>query len=145
MTVYIGADHRGYELKNKLLEYLQEKNIRAEDMGNYEYSKEDDYVDYAAKVVQAVLQHPAESRGVVICGSGVGVCIAANRHKGIRCALGFNEKQIQHARQNDNVNVLALPSEYIDSEQAKDFLNIFLETQAIVANKYLRRERKLDM
>lgn len=112
MTIFIGADHRGFELKNKLIEYLQEKNIRVEDLGNYQYEPLDDNPDFAKKVAQAVLQNPHEFLGILICGSGVGVSITANRFKGIRCVLGFNENQVRHARENDHVNTLALPSEY---------------------------------
>jgi len=68
MTIFIGADHRGFELKNKLVEYLQNKNIRVEDLGNYEHDPEDDYPDFAQKVAQAVLQNPDNFLGIVICG-----------------------------------------------------------------------------
>src|SRR5690348_16382720 len=113
MTIFIAADHRGFELKNQLVEYLQEKNIRVEDMGNYQYDPLDDNPDYSRKVAEAVLQNEHDFLGIVICGSGVGVSIAANRLPGIRCGLGFNAQQIKHMKENDHVNVLALPAEYI--------------------------------
>lgn len=144
MTIFIGADHRGFELKNKLIEYLQEKNIRVQDLGSYEYDPLDDAVDYAHKVGEAVLQHVTEFFGIVICGSGVAVDMATNRMKGIRCVLGFNEAQIAHARENDHVNVLAIPSEYVDFELAKKHIDIFLATQPKQEEKYLRRAKKLD-
>lgn len=144
MTIFIGADHRGFELKNKLVEYLQQKNIRVEDMGNYEYDAEDDNPDFAQKVAEAVLQNPESFRGIVICGSGVGVTIAANRFKGIRCVLGFDKQQVQHSRENDHTNVLALPSEYLTEDQAKEFINTFLATEPVMKDKYLRRAKKLD-
>ncbi len=144
MTIFIGADHRGFELKNKVIEYLQEKNIRVQDLGNYEYDPEDDNPDYAQKVAEAVLQNPEDFLGIVICGSGVGVSIAANRFKGIRCALGFNEEQITHARQNDHINALALPSEYVDFETTKKFIDTFITTQPALKKKYIRRAKKMD-
>lgn len=144
MTIFIGADHRGFELKNKLIEYLQEKNIRVEDMGNYQYDPEDDYPDYAKKVAQAILQHPEDFLGVVICGSGIGVSMCANRFKGIRCAIGFDKEQIQHGRENDHVNVLSIPSDYFDFEKAKDFVDIFIASKPVNKDKYLRRAQKLD-
>lgn len=144
MTIFIGTDHRGFELKNKLMEYLQEKNIRVEDMGAYEYDGEDDYPDFSMKVAKAVLQKPEEFYGIVICGSGVGVSIAANRFKGIRCVLGFDPEQVKHARENDHVNVLAIASEYADFEEAKAMIDAFLEGQPIMKDKYLRRAKKLD-
>lgn len=144
MTIFIGTDHRGFELKNKLMEYLQEKNIRVEDMGAYEYDAEDDYPDFSMKVAKAVLQKPEGFYGIVICGSGVGVSIAANRFKGIRCVLGFDPEQVKHARENDHVNVLAIASEYADFEEAKAMIDAFLEGQPIMKDKYLRRAKKLD-
>lgn len=145
MTIFIGADHRGFELKNKLIEYLQEKNIRVQDLGNYQYDAEDDYPDFSQKVAEAVLQNPAEFLGIVICGSGVGVCVATNRQKGIRCALGFAVNQVRHARENDHINVLSLPSDLIDLEQSKLLVDTFLSTSPIQEEKYLRRIKKLDV
>ena len=144
MTLFIAADHRGFELKNLLMEYLQEKNIRIEDMGNYEYEAEDDYPDFSKKVAQAVLQNPENFLGIVICGSGVGVCIVTNRFNGIRCGLGFEESQVKHMRENDHVNVLALASEYINLEKAKLLIDAFLAGKPRAEEKYLRRIKKLD-
>lgn len=145
MTIFIGADHRGFELKNRLIEYIQEKNIRVEDLGAYEYNAQDDYPDFAQKVAQALLQNPKEFLGVTICGSGNGVAMAANRHKGVYCGLGFNEDQVKHMRENDHINMLALPSDYIDFEKAKRLVDIFLTTKPILQEKYLRRLKKLDL
>ncbi len=140
----MGADHRGFELKNKLMEHFQGQNIRVEDMGNYQNDPQDDYPDYAKKVAQAVLQNPEGFLGIVICGSGVGVCIAANRFKGVRCALGFEEAQVTHARENDHINILALASDYADFEKAKRLVDAFLLAQPKKEEKYRRRINKLD-
>ena len=153
MTIFIAADHRGFELKNKLIDYLHEKNIRVEDMGNYQYDPEDDYPDFAKKVAQAVLQNTKDFLGIVICGSGVGVSIVANRFKGIRCALGFSYNQVKHAKENDHINVLALAADYFKDgneengnglEQAKKLVNVFINTKPIIEEKYLRRIKKID-
>lgn len=144
MPIFIGTDHGGFELKNKLIEYLQNKNIRVEDMGNYQYDPLDDYPDFAKKVAKAVLQNPQESLGIVICRSGVGVCVATNRFKSIRCALGFEEGQVKHARENDHINVLALASDFTNYEQATKLIDAFLTTQPKKEEKYLRRIKKLD-
>lgn len=143
MNIFIGADHRGFELKNQLIEYLQEKNIRVEDMGNYQFDAQDDYPDYSRKVAQAVQQNP-NHLGIVICGSGIGVCMSANRFKGIRCALGFTVDQVKHGRENDHVNTLALPSDYVSFEDAKKIVDAFLEAKPNMAEKYLRRAKKVD-
>lgn len=144
MTIFIAADHRGFELKNKIIEYLHEKNTRIEDLGNYQYDPQDDYPDFARKVAQAVLQNTKEFFGIVICGSGVGVSIVANRFPGIRCAIGFKKEQVIHARENDSVNVLALPSDYIDFETTKELIDVFLKTQPKQEEKYARRIKELD-
>lgn len=144
MTVFIAADHRGFDLKNKILEYLHEKDIRIEDLGTYQIDPLDDYPDFASKVAQAVLQNPKEYLGIVICGSGVGVSIVANRFPGIRCVLGFRKEQVAHTRTNDHVNVLALPSDYLDFETTKELVDIFLQTPIDPQEKYFRRVKKLD-
>ncbi|MCA9371761.1 RpiB/LacA/LacB family sugar-phosphate isomerase [Candidatus Woesebacteria bacterium] len=144
MTVFIGADHNGFALKNTLIDYLHEKNIRIEDLGNYDYDPEDDHPDFAQAVGKAVLQNPDDFRGIVICGSGIGVSIAANRLNGIYCALGFNEEQVKHGRANDHINVLALPAEHITDEEAKGMVDIFLHTEKNPKEKYLRRIKKID-
>jgi ribose 5-phosphate isomerase B len=144
MTIFIGADHRGFELKNKLMENLQEKNIRIEDMGAYEYDALDDNPDFARKVAQAVLQNPKEFLGIVICGSGVGVSIAANRFKGIYCGLGFDEEQVKSAKAHDHLNVLAIAADLADFEKAKRLVDIFIETPLKTDEKYLRRLQKID-
>lgn len=144
MTIFIAADHRGFELKNKLIEYVQEKNIRIEDLGNYHYLPEDDYPDFAQKVAEAVLQKPEEFLGIVICGSGVGVCIAVNRFKGIRCGLGFEPDQVKHIREHDHINVLSLASDYINEESAQKLVDAFLAAKPKGEGKYLRRIKKLD-
>lgn len=144
MTIFVGADHRGFDLKNLLIEYLHEKNIRIEDLGNYQLDPEDDFPDYAKKVAQAVLQNPDEFLGIVICGSGVGVAIATNRFKGIRCGLGFEADQVKHMREDDHVNVLALAADFLDPESAKKLVDVFIETETKKEQKYLRRINKLD-
>ena len=144
MTIFIGADHRGFELKNNLIEYLQEKNIRVEDLGNHQYDPLDDYPDYAQRVTEAVLQNVKDFLGIVICGSGHGVATAANRFKGIYCGLGFDGDQIKHMRENDHINILALPAEYIDLEKAKTFVDVFLKTKPLLQEKYLSRLKKID-
>lgn len=144
MTIFIAADHRGFELKNKIIEYLHEKNIRIEDLGSYQHDPVDDYPIYAQKVAQAVLQNVKEHFGIVICGSGVGVSIVANRFPGIRCALGFQTEQVAHTRGHDHVNILALPSDYIDFEKTKEFIDVFLQTPIKQDEKYFRRIKELD-
>lgn len=144
MRVFIGADHRGFEAKNKLIEYLQSRNIRVEDMGDYKYEAEDDNPDFAQEVARAILQNPDEFLGIVICGSGVGVSISANRFHGVRCVLGFGTDQIKHARERDHVNVLALAADYFSEEELKKFVDTFLSEQPTEEERDLRRIKKMD-
>ena len=144
MTIFIGTDHGGFELKNKLIEYIQNKNIKVVDMGNYQYDPVDDYPDYGKKVAEAVLQKPEESLGIVICKSGVGVCIATNRYKGIRSALGFDADQVKHALENDHINVLSLAAEFVDFDAATKLIDAFLSSSPKTEEKYIRRIQKLD-
>ncbi len=143
ITVFVGADHRGFEFKNQLVEYLQEKDIRVEDLGAYEIDPNDDFPDFAFKVAQAVQQNPDEFLGILICGGG-GMEITANRLKGVRCALGFELDQVKHVKENDHANVLALPANYISIETAKKFVDIFIATPLKQDEKYLRRVKKHD-
>jgi len=144
MTIFIGADHRGYQLKDNLIEYLQSKNIRVEDLGNYEYDPEDNFPMYANKVSEAVLQYPEDYLGIVICGSGAGVCIASNRHKRIYCMIGFDVEQVKSARAHDHVNVLALAADHTDIEKAKELVDAFIETELNTQEKYLKRLEMVD-
>ena len=96
MIIYIGADHRGFKLKETLKQFLQREGYTVNDMGNTEYLEGDDYPDFAKLVAQKVSANPADSRGIVICASGVGVDIVANKFPNVRSALGFNPDFITH-------------------------------------------------
>lgn len=141
--IYIGADHRGFELKAKINKWLQGRGYEFEDVGAYEYDHDDDYVDYAIWVAQKVAQNPDKNRGVVICGSGVGAEIAANKVKRIRCGLGFEIDQVHAARKDDDINVLALAADNTDEEKALQLVAKFLETEFITSDRYLRRIEKI--
>lgn len=138
--VYLGADHRGYDLKARIAKWLAGRGYEFEDMGAYEYDHDDDYVDYAIKVAEAVAH---SGRGIVICGSGVGVSVAANKIKGVRCGLGFCEDQVHAVRKEDNINVLALPADNVDEEHALKLIEKFLETPFVESERYLRRIEKI--
>lgn len=144
MHIYIGADHRGFELKNKVLAYLQSKNIPVTDMGAHEYDANDDFPLFGKAVGKAVQQNPESGFGIVICGSGIGVSIAANRYSGVRCGLIFDLTQVEHGRKNDHINVIALPSDYLSFEQVQKIIDTFLQTEIDPKDKYLRRGKQLD-
>ena len=144
MTIYIGADHGGFELKLQLSQYLVKAGYAVVDCGNKVYEPEDDYPDFSKGVASAVGANK-DSRGILICRNGVGVCISANRFAGIYCALGFNNEQIRKARQHDFINVLALPSDYKTLDECIELVKIFIETEPLSDPKYLRRLQKIEL
>jgi len=141
--LYIGADHRGYKLKEALKIYLQELNYAWEDSGAKELVSDDDYPDYALAVAKKVAENPEENRGILICGSGVGVDIVANKTKGVRSALCFDVKQAWMSRNDDNTNVLALAADFIDEETAKKIVQIWIKTPFSGEEHHARRIEKI--
>ena len=144
MTIFIGADHRGFELKNKLMEYLQEKNVRVEDMGNYSFDPLDNFPEFGKNVALAVAQQPEEFFGIAVCGAGIGMSVAANRIKGVRAGLCDSIKQVEHGRTNDHMNVLCLASDYLTLEEALSHVDVFIDTPMKQDEKYIRRAKMLD-
>lgn len=142
MKIYLGADHRGFELKKELKELLDTMNVSYEDLGNIAYDKDDDYPDYAAAVGQRVVAEP-ETRGIVICGSGAGVDIAANKVKGTRCTLAISASQVEHARANDDINVLALAADFLPKDSIQPITKAFVTTQYTGEERHNRRIAKI--
>lgn len=142
MKIYIGTDHRGFELKNNLKRWLDESGEVTEDMGAYELVANDDYVDFASMVAEAVSKNP-QSRGILICGSGVGVDIVANKFPGIRCGLGFDTEQVKKAREDDDINILAIASGFTNEITAQDLINKFLQTEFNPTENHTRRIEKI--
>lgn len=143
MKIFIGADHRGFELKEFLKEKLQENNFEIEDCGNFVYDPEDDYPDFAFKVGEKVIENIG-SLGILICGSGAGVCFAVNKIKGIRASIIYNEEMAKRAKADDDLNVLCLASDFIFKEEALKITKVFLETEFKNETKYLRRIKKVS-
>jgi RpiB/LacA/LacB family sugar-phosphate isomerase len=141
--IYIGADHKGFELKAKINKWLQGRELEFQDLGAFEYDHDDDYVDYAVMVAQSVGKNPDKNRGIVICGSGVGVDIAANKVSRARCGLGWETDQVHAARKDDNINILALAAENVDEPKALKLVETFLNTEFVNSERYLRRIEKI--
>lgn len=143
MKVFIGADHRGFELKEHIKKWLTEKGYEVEDCGNTSFDPHDDYPDFTAAVATKVQEAGKESRGIVICGSGIGVCITSNKFPGIRCALALNKEQTAHGRDSDNVNILALAADYTDGKKAEEMVDVFLRTSFSNKERHERRLQKI--
>ena len=123
----IGCDHAGYLLKQVLKAYLEKLGYEVIDMGCY--SEESiDYPDFAHPVANFIEQHP-NSKGVLICGSGNGINMAANKHQGIRGALCWNIEIAKLAREHNNANILSLPARFISEKEAINILKTFLTTE----------------
>lgn len=140
IKTYLGADHRGFKLKEKIREWLTSENYTVEDMGAYELNPTDDYTEFASKVALMVADNK-NSKGILFCGSGVGVEVVANKFDGIRASIGLNPEQIKAGRTDDDMNVLVVASDFTEEKEAKDMLKVFLETDY---EKLARRERRLE-
>jgi len=142
--IYLGADHRGFQLKEEIKKFLAEKKYQFEDMGNFAYDPNDDYTDFAKLVAQKVSEKPEERKGVLICGSGVGVDITANKFHGVRSALADDVATAKQSREHDNTNVLSLPADEVNFELAKQILETWLATPFSNGEKYKRRIDKIE-
>jgi len=126
MKLAIGSDHAGFELKEKLKTYLQKKGIAFNDFGTYSADRAD-YPDFAHPVAEAV-ENKEVDFGILICGSGNGVNMTANRHHGVRSALCWNAEIATLARQHNDANVMALPARFMSEKEAEACIDIFLST-----------------
>jgi len=124
--IIIGSDHGGYKLKEEIKKYLEEKEIKYKDLGTYE-EESVDYPDIASKVSQEV-QKNRENQGILICRSGIGMSIVANKFKGIRCALCHNEYTAKYSRLHNNSNILAMGADDVDINEAIRILRMWLAT-----------------
>jgi len=144
MIIYIGADHRGFKLKESLKGYLEMNGYKFFDLGNDHYDENDDYPDFAKVVAEKVSVDPVESRGVLICGSGAGMDIAANRFKNVRSVLAFSPEQAMISRKDDDTNVLSLSANFLEDDEVRKILSIWLKTSFLDDEKHKRRINKID-
>ncbi len=142
MKVYVGADHGGFELKNKLVAWLIEQKYDVVDCGNTKLDPLDDFPDFAFAVADGVAADP-ESRGIVLCRSAGGVTIAANKVRGIRCVTGVNPTDVAHNRGHDDANVLAIAGDYTNEHEAKELVKTFLTTEFHGEERFVRRLNKI--
>lgn len=140
--LFLAADHAGFELKEFIRHQLATRNVAFEDYGTFAPEKEDSYVSFANKVAKAVVKN--NGRGILICGSGVGMSIVANRHRGVRAALAWNKEVMFRAREEDNVNIAVLPARLIEQELAWEIISTFLSTTFSHEERYKRRLNQID-
>lgn len=145
MKIYIDSDHRGYELRQRLVQYLVHGGHEVHDLGTIVRDPDDDYTDVAERLCRTLLaDHDRSARGVLICGSGQGICMAANRFHGIRAGLALSNRMVHAARNDDDANVLCIPADYLEYEEARSQLHTFLTSEFAGAARYIRRARRLD-
>lgn len=141
--IYLGADHAGYEMKEMLAHKLASRGVTFEDFGTFDPEENDSFVAYATQVSKAVIKK--NGRGILICGTGIGMAIAANRSKGIRAGLCWSEDVVRRAREEDDINVLCLPSRIISDVLAWGIVSTFLSTTFSHVDRYKRRIKQLDI
>ena len=144
MTIYIGADYRGFERKNQLLKFLAGVDNDVVDVGAYSYHEGDDFNDPAITVARNVRENHG-SRGILICDSAHGVTMQANRFKGIRAAHCDSVESAKLAREHDDANVLCLSAHFMnDNQMMEEIVNTFLQTNFITLERRVRRINRLD-
>jgi ribose 5-phosphate isomerase B len=144
MQIFLGADHRGFELKNRIAEWLQDQHIPFTDFGATTYDAEDDYNDCAKAVAHAILNnHEPDTFGVLVCNSAQGVSMQANRFKGIRAAICHNPNECIETRGHNDANVLCIAADQHENDFA-EIINTFIHSSPLPDPKYQRRKQKLD-
>ncbi len=145
MKIFIGADHRGFDLKDKIKDYLDKTGHSFVDVGDEQRDPEDDFPQFAGRCVMAMLGSEEKApMGILICSSGQGMCMAANRFKGIRAALGHSPEAARSARNDDDSNVLCLPAEMIETGEWERILGVWLDTPYAAAPRFNRRIKEMD-
>ncbi|MDD5749774.1 MAG: RpiB/LacA/LacB family sugar-phosphate isomerase [Patescibacteria group bacterium] len=141
-SVYLGADHNGFRLKELLKNYLSERNYLVRDLGNLKFDPQDDYPDYGKKVARAVAKDKG-SLGILLCGSGQGMMITANKFTGIRATFGYTQSAAKLSRHDNDSNVLCLPAWQLKSSQVLRIVNTFLKTEFSQIERHKRRIKKM--
>jgi len=145
MKIYIGADHNGFDFKHELSEVLRAAGHEVVDEGDAQRQPEDDFPQFASRVVTALrADSDPTAVGILICGSGQGMCMAANRYKGIRASLCSTVEEAHASRNDDDANVLCLPSRSIDLKTAESVTYAWLSTPFAKAPRFVRRIKELD-
>jgi ribose 5-phosphate isomerase B len=142
MKISIGADHAGYEMKEQLIELIKKLGHTVHDVGTFEPGKPDDYPDFAVLVAED-LRSGAADRGILVCGSGVGVSVAANKFKGIRAAMCHDHYSAHQGVEHDDMNVLVLGSRIIGPMMAQDAAEAFLNAKFSGEERHVRRLNKV--
>jgi len=143
MTIYLGADHGGWNLKEAVKKFLLEQGHVVQDLGNDHLDPDDDYPDFSFTVATQVAVDP-ESYGILFCGNAQGVCITANKVRGIRAGIGYSLYAAQTMRKDDDTNILCLAGRVLSEPEAREIVKTWLETPFDRRERYMRRLKKLQ-
>ncbi len=145
MKVYLGSDHRGFHLKADVLAYLSKRGYDVEDVGDKELDPDDDFPQFAQAAALKVLGDD-DARAILLCGGGQGMCMAANRFRGIRASVIWNETQARLTRNDNDSNILCLPAEVLENDEQlwQSIIDTWLTTPFADAERYRRRNHMLD-
>lgn len=139
--LFLGSDHAGFELKEAVRHRLTSRGVAFEDFGTFS-EKSVDYPGFAKQVVKAVKKH--NGKGILFCGSGEGMAIVANRYKGIRASVVWEEDVARETREDNDANILSLPARFINEEKAWDIVSAFLSTTFTHEDRHKRRIKQID-
>lgn len=153
--IYLGADHGGFDLKEKIKRWLKRWGYQWEDLGNTLYEKEDDYPKFAIEVAKKVVEKEKNGnaypklwserpKGIITCRSAAGMVIAANKVKGARAATAFDSRSAKHCRLHNDVNILALSGDWLDEYTAKKILKVWLTTEFSGEERHIRRLKEIE-
>lgn len=145
MKIFLGADHQGFQMKEDVFAYLSKRNLDVEDVGDREFDENDDFPEFAQMAAIKVLGED-DARAILICGGGQGMCMAANRFKGIRASVIWDEFEARMTRNDNDSNILCLPSRLLQKEPAEwqAIIDTWLDTPFAGAARYVRRNKQLD-
>lgn len=143
MIIYIGADHRGFKLKEVVKEIVKGRGYEVIDVGNIKYDETDEYPDFAAKIGARISVEYLENRGILMCGSGVGMDVVANKFPNVRAALVGTPDQAFDSRNDDDANVLVLAADHVDSDKVRSIVLTWLETPFSGEERFIRRLKKI--
>ncbi len=152
MKIFIGSDHAGLAHKAEIIKSLKNGGLEVIDCGAFEYDENDDYPDFCSKVAREVSQNPANTKGILIGGSGQGEAMVANRFRKVRAVVYYGSKDtipedhnvIELARSHNDANILSIGARFVTTEEALDAVNIFLETPFSGEERHSRRISKID-
>lgn len=138
MNVYIGSDHRGFSLKERIIKWLFENSYTMEDLGADLYDKGDNYTKYASEVA-SIVSKDNTGLGILLCGSGVGVNVVANKFDGVRASVGKSKAQVKAGRKDDDMNILVIAADFTKKKEAIDMVETFLKTKFTGKERHKKR------